>query len=423
MRKLRISAHPFHRPSKFRSSSFQPNLSNDFISNDHLDGSYYLNPENFEEIHQNIKLRQLTQLDQLITSCNKDSLKIKQVLSENIARLPNKLSPTWEESVAKDEELLKELPPKCDQMVNFKVKTAEKLLKGNKLLVVGAQNGLSHTSSDRCYVMTGDLVRLEKALLSWTKDQLVQKFNFIPVVVPNLVYDQVICSCGFEPHGQRTQVYSLRGNGNTSRQVCLSGTSEIPLVALHLGQLLENEDDFPRRLCAISRCYRAEVSSRPGLYRVHYFNKVEMVAITRKGESAQVLEEFVNIQRYLFSQLGIKYRVRDMPPYDLGLPAYRKFDIEAYFPTSKIWGEISSASDCTDYQSRRFNVKYRHFDPDGEELVRDEFVSTVNGTACATPRILLPLVEGNQEEGGRIRIPEILRERMNGQTYLNKGDL
>lgn len=403
-------------------SKVLPNFSNDIISNEHLDESYYFNSKNFDEIHENIKRRQLSDLDQLLTSCKKNVKKIEQVLRENIVRLPNQLSPTWQLSLAADEELLKEhnSAPEPGQNLNFRPKTAQKLLKGNKLLVAGREYSLSHTSSNRCFVMEGDLARLEKALLSWTKDQLVQKFNFIPIVVPNLVYDPVIRACGFEPLGQRTQVFTLKGS-SSSRQVCLSGTSEIPLVALHLGQLIEN-GDLPKKLCAVSRCYRAELGSgSSGLYRVNYFNKVEMVAITRKGESAQVLEEIVDIQRYLFSQLGLKFRVRDMPPHDLGLPAHRKFDIEAYFPSSKIWGEISSASDCTDYQSRRFNIKYRHFDPDGEELVRDEFVSSVNGTACASPRILLPLVEENQTEGGRIRIPEVLRDRMNGQTYLNKG--
>lgn len=423
-RSIQLAYGTLQQRCKLCSSTVLPNLlSNDFISNDHLDEQYYLNESNFEEIHQNIKLRQLTELDELLTSCNNNKNKMKEILEKNITRLPNKLNSSWKDSVEIKEKLLKEDGrPQGEESIEsrmFKPKTAQKLFKANKLLVAGTEHSLSHASSNQCYAMTGDLVRLEKVLLSWTKDQLVQKFNFIPVVVPNLLYDQVIRACGFEPHGQRTQVYTLKGS-NTSRQVCLSGTSEIPLVALNMGQLMDGQS-LPKRLCAVSRCYRAEVAGS-GLYRVHYFNKVEMVAITGKDESASVLEEFVDIQRQLFSQLGLKYRVRDMPPHDLGLPAFRKFDIEAYFPVSKIWGEISSASNCTDYQSRRFNIQYRHFDPDGEELVRDEYVHTVNGTACASPRILLPLVEGNQEEVGRIRIPEILRERMDGQTYLNKRD-
>lgn len=413
-----------HRQCKRCISTVLPNLtSEDFITNGFPNYDYYLDPANFEEIHENIKLRHLTQLDQLLNSCDKNVSKMKQVLEQNVTRLPNRLSNTWKESLAADEKLLKQTSPatQFDKEVNFRPKTAQKLLKSNQLVVSGTEYSLSHASSNQCYAVTADLVRLEKTLFSWVMDQLVQKFKFIPVVVPNLVYDQVIRACGFEPHGQRTQVYTLKGN-NTSRQVCLSGTSEVPLVALHLGQLLQDQELLPRKLCAVSRCYRAEVAGS-GLYRVHYFNKVEMVAVTRKDDSGQILDEFVDIQRYLFSQLGLQYRVRDMPPHDLGLPAYRKFDIEAYFPTSKIWGEISSASNCTDYQSRRFNVKYRSFDPASEELVRDDFVHTVNGTACASPRILLPLVEGNQEEGGRIRVPKILQSRMNGQTYLNKGGI
>lgn len=403
---------------KCHSKTF-PSFGSDFITNEHLDESYYLNPVNFEEIHQSIKLRGLDELDSQLTQCNKDVQRMKSVLSSNLSKLPNKLWPTFNEAIESNSKLSKVAD--LGEM-DLRVESGEKVLRRKRILYSGTDYGMSHTSSNGCYAVTGDLARLERALVTWTKEELVEKFDFIPVIVPNMVYDSVIRACGFEPDGDRTQVYRLTGT-NPTRSVCLSGTSEVPLVGMHSGEVIE-EKKLPRRLCATSRCYRAEVAGS-GLYRVHYFTKVEMVAICAPSDSSAILDEFVHIQKHLFSQLGLHYRLRDMPPADLGLPAARKFDIEAAFPASRIWGEISSASNCTDYQSRRFNIQFRKIDPDGavsgDDLVKDGFVHTVNGTACATPRILLPIVEMNQEEGGRIRIPQVLRDRMGGQIYLDKN--
>jgi seryl-tRNA synthetase len=271
--------------------------------------------------------------------------------------------------------------------------------------------------------------------------QLVRKFNFTPVIVPNLVYEDIVQGCGFNTRSKRSQVYTIDGRNDVNwnamtaaerdaktNSVCLTGTAEIPLVGLHLGKRFdadseEKSEQLPKRYCALGRSYRAESSTvETGMYRRHYFSKVEMVALTRQEDAEATLLEFVEIQKYLYTQLGLHFKVLDMPPHELGLPAHRKFDMEAHFAGRGIWGEISSASDCTDYQSRRFNIKYRYLAPDykSNEPFKELFVSTVNGTAVSSPRILLPLIEGNQDAKGRIRIPEVLRDEMNGQEFLNK---
>lgn len=295
----------------------------------------------------------------------------------------------------------------------------------------------------------------------WTMRQLVKHHSFAPVMVPNLVYDDIVKSCGFDPHGERTQVYSIRGNfgqrdlprmgtcdkssdikdhgGNKSqvrrggRSICLSGTSEIPLVSLHIGKTFDPdsdrvEDHLPKKYCALSRCYRAETGNvEKGLYRVHYFNKVEMVALTRSGESEEMMESFVKIQESLFTSLGLEYRRVQIPKEDLGPAAKTKVDLEALFPSRGSYGEISSASDCVDNQCSNLNIRYRrlvtqqelvNLRPEDQEPFVTQFAHSVNATAAATPRLLLPIIESHQDPDGRIRIPTVLQPLMDGQMFI-----
>lgn len=319
---------------------------------------------------------------------------------------------------------------------------AERLLKMHGLVKM-QDSTLPHVGGERCYVLLGDAARLERALISWTLARLINDFNFTPVVVPTLIYDDIISACGFDPHGERTQVFSVDGFGGSRqekdtkdndqrwslRDVCLAGTSEIPLVSLHIGKTFDVDSEapiehLPKRYCAVSRCYRAEVSrSEKGLYRLHYFSKVEMVALVRPEDSAKTLDEFVSIQQSLFSDLGLKYQTREMPKEDLSPVAVKKFDVEALFPTRQSYGEISSASNCSSNQCKSLNISFRRLkrdDEPGESPFIQDYVHSVNGTACASPRILLPLIETHQTPERRIRVPDVLVPAMNGQEYLSK---
>lgn len=320
---------------------------------------------------------------------------------------------------------------------------AEKLLQQHGLLKMSSNNALSHVGGHRCYTLLGDAARLEKALVNWTIKKLVKDYNFTPVVVPTLVYDDIVSSCGFDPHGKRTQVYSIDGlstegsspRTSKGRSICLAGTSEIPLVGLHLGKRFDVDSDedcesLPKKYTAMSRCYRAETSNiEKGMYRLHYFTKVEMVSLCMPSDSEAILQEFVSIQETLFKLLGLEYRVVDMPPEELGPAAVKKYDVEAWFPGRQVFGEISSASNCCERQTCKLNIRLRrirdHEDTkdDPEDPFVEEYVHSVNGTACASPRILLPLIETYQTSDGKIAIPSVLQPEMDGQKFLNKFSL
>lgn len=216
--------------------------------------------------------------------------------------------------------------------------------------------------------------------------------------VPDILPAEVINACGMQTEGERNQVYKL-----IPSNLCLSGTSEMALAGYFAGTKLTRKD-LPVKVAAVSRCFRAETSGlteEKGIYRVHQFTKVEMFSVCHSSQSESMLDEFKNIEINLFKKLGLHFKLLDMPPHELGAPAYRKYDIEAWMAGRKMWGEISSCSNCTDYQSRRLNI-----------MVDDEFAHTVNGTACAVPRMLIAIIETFQKEDGTIPIPKELRPFM-----------
>lgn len=325
--------------------------------------------------------------------------------------------------------------------VSFKRKFMEHLTQEHKLLSIPtvAPRNVAHVGGDRSYVILSSLAKLERALSKWAMNELISKHKFAPMVVPNIVYDNIIERCGFPTKSLRSQVYKISGNdvdsildGSSPRadndnrtHSCLAGTSEFTLASIHIGDSIPSYD-LPKRYCALSRCYRAEtssVSSEWGVYRVHYFNKVEMVGLTMPGKSAEMHEEFLQIQRDLFSQLGLHFQILDMPEDDLGLSAKKKYDIEAWMDGRQRYGEVSSTSNCEDYQSSRLNIKYSQMvENDGQLQVDEGYLHTVNGTACSSMRTLIALVEQHQREDGRIDIPKVLVPYMNGITCLPTSD-
>lgn len=175
------------------------------------------------------------------------------------------------------------------------------------------------------------------------------------------------------------------------------------------------QQDLPLKLAAVSRCFRAETGSAKeegGLYRVHQFTKVEMFVVTegKHEDSEAALESIVQLERELFSSLGLAYRVLAMCPEELGDPAYKKYDIEAWLPgrLEGYWGEISSCSNCTDYQARRLGITSSS----------GNFCHTVNGTACAVPRMVISLCEQFQTVGGAVEVPVVLRPYLRGHHLL-----
>ncbi|PON70040.1 Serine-tRNA ligase, type [Trema orientale] len=276
----------------------------------------------------------------------------------------------------------------------------------------------SEVSGSKFYYLKNEAVMLEMALINWTLSQ-VMKSGFTPLTTPELVRSSVVEKCGFQPRGENTQVYSIEGGDQ-----CLIGTAEIPVGGIHMDSIL-SESLLPLKYVAFSHCFRTEAgaagAATRGLYRVHQFSKVEMFIICQPNESESYLEELIKIEEDLFSSLGLHYKTLDMASGDLGAPAYRKYDIEAWMPGLERFGEISSASNCTDYQSRRLGVRYRPSESSGttpkkgkSNLAPPQFVHTLNATACAVPRMLVCLLENYQQEDGSVIIPEPLRPFMGG---------
>ncbi|XP_077980569.1 serine--tRNA ligase, mitochondrial-like [Glandiceps talaboti] len=337
----------------------------------------------------------------------KDELNKK--LSDAMLLLPNTMHPDvpiGDESKANVIELIGNKP--C-----FDFKPKNHVTISENLDIFRGRN-LGHFTGHRSYYLIGAGVELEQALIRFTFDRILKK-GFQCISVPDIVHPLIFEGCGMRTSGLRTQVYHL--DSSCHGDYCLTGTSEVSIAGYYVNQKLRNHE-LPQRLAAISRCYRAETAHTAearGLYRVHQFTKVEMFGVTAdKNQSDEMHQEFLSIEKELYTELGLYFRVLDMPSEELGLPAYRKFDIEAWMPGRDSWGEISSTSNCTDYQSRRLNIKYC------DESGGEHYVNTVNGTACAVPRMIIAILETYQQEDGSVRIPAALQPYMKGQQLISK---
>ncbi|EDO64479.2 AGAP000991-PA [Anopheles gambiae str. PEST] len=383
-----------------------------------FDTDYLLNPANRQAIEANIQHRKGIGDIQLVQRINEQLCAAPQSESERgtlqaqldaeLAKLPNRTHPavvgyrTEPRIIERYNEHAKRTDRKYFQFGDI-----------CKRMNLYRMENLGNFTGHRSYYLTDELAELEHALICYAVDSLRQR-NFQLVTVPDVLPGRIIESCGMSVHGERNQVYKLHGRDGRE-PLCLSGTSEMALAGYLAGRVLP-ADRLPQKLMAVSRCYRAETSAlqeEKGIYRVHQFTKVEMFAVCQPGQSATVLEEFRAIEVQLFDQLGLHFLLLDMPPCELGAPAYRKYDIEAWMPGRAMYGEISSCSDCTDYQARRLGIRVRT----GQE---ETFAHTVNGTACAIPRMLIALLENFQNEDYTITVPEVLRRYMGGKQLLRR---
>jgi seryl-tRNA synthetase len=264
--------------------------------------------------------------------------------------------------------------------------------------------GGARTTGAGFYFLKNDLVLLDLALQQYAIRKLMHH-GFTPTITPDLAHDDVLQGIGFMPRGPETQVYSIENS-----PLSLIGTAEITLGGLYKDQIVER-DQLPIRLCGISHCFRTEAGAAGratrGLYRVHQFTKVEMFVFCLPETSDALHEELCQIECEIFDELEIPFRVVDTATGDLGGPAYRKFDLEAWMPgrgDGGQWGEVTSTSNCTDYQSRRLNVRYKN---PGEKGTK--FVHTLNGTAIALSRALIAIIENHQKRDRTVAIPHALR--------------
>ena len=293
--------------------------------------------------------------------------------------------------------------------------------------------GAATTSGWGWYYLKNEAALLEQALVQYALS-IALKNGFTMVSPPSMVYSHIAAACGFRPrdqHGEQ-QVYTIQQSqkhqGTGKPDLSLAGTAEIPFASLKANSTME-ETDLPLRVVGSSRCYRAEAGARgletKGLYRVHEFTKVEMFGWTLPGAEEELFDSMIEIQKEICQSLGLHCRILEMPTEDLGAGAARKQDIEAYFPSRREkdggWGEVTSASICTDYQTRRLATHVRRDASKSFSQGKTEFPSTVNGTAVAIPRIIAALLEnGWMEKESAVAVPEVLWPWMHGCQVIKK---
>ncbi|XP_037082927.1 serine--tRNA ligase, mitochondrial-like [Pollicipes pollicipes] len=374
-----------------------------------LDWDYLLDPANADQIDADVQRRKgvgnvwlVQELHaQYSAAAAAERLPVLRRLVAEALRLPNRTRP----SPDSDE---MEVARKVGQKPSFDFPVKDFRHRAQKLNMFRMDN-LGLLTGSRTYYLKHELAELEAALVRHALSTLTGA-GFRLVSVPDLLHSSYLEACGVPVHGDRTMVYSL--DERLHGDVCLSGTAEMALASLLAGRRLP-PSRLPLRLAAVSRCFRPEVSNleaESGLYRVHQFTKVEMFGVCDGDLSASeaLLQEFVDLQQRIFTALGLHIIIYDMPPHELGAAAYRKYDAEAWMPGRGLYGEVSSASNCTDYQSRRLRV----LDEAGRPL------HTVNGTACAVPRTLLALLETHQRRDGSVAVPTPLRPLLGGLELL-----
>ncbi|MCF7945244.1 MAG: serine--tRNA ligase [Spirochaetia bacterium] len=349
------------------------------------------------------------QLKQSISQTEELLKNAEQEFFSNSARIPNYAHP--EAPVGKEDKDNLELK-RWGTPKKFDFTPKDHIELGNLLDLIDFETA-SRVTGTKFYYLKNDAVLLELALERFALQKL-QEHGFTPTITPDLAKQSIASGIGFNPRGEESNIYNVEDT-----DLCLVGTAEITLGGYYANQIIE-ADQLPVKLAGLSHCFRKEAGAAgqysKGLYRVHQFSKVEMFVICSEEESDKLHEELLAIEEEIFQSLEIPYRVVDTCTGDLGAPAYRKFDLEAWMPgrgESGDWGEVTSTSNCTDYQSRSLSIRYKK---SGEK----HFVHMLNGTAIAVSRALVALLENNQREDGSIAIPKVLQPFIGKETIKKK---
>ena len=337
-----------------------------------------------------------------IAQAQKELEEKEQLLDEAARKIPNMANP--EVPIGKvDTENLEVKKVGTPRKFDFKPKDHVQL--GEALGLIDFDRG-TKVSGPKFYYLKNEAVFLEQALIMYALN-ILRKHNFTTFITPDVAKQEILQGIGFNPRGHESNVYCIEDEGT-----CLVATAEITLGGYHSGEILD-KSKLPLFYCGLSHCFRREAGAAghfsKGLYRVHQFDKVEMFVYSLPEESDKIHEQLRLIEEEIFTGLGIPFRVVDTCTGDLGAPAYRKWDLEAWMPgradeehPEGDWGEVTSTSNCTDYQARRLNVKYR--DDDG----KNKYVHMLNGTAIAVGRAMLAILENYQNADGSVTIPPAL---------------
>ena len=364
-----------------------------------VDSLRHLQNVTSKEIQKNPKDRDvlISRIREIVPRLRELEEELKRVedsLNGLILTLPN----LPHESVPEGKDESDNIPIKyCGSIPQFDFTPKDHLELGESLDLIDIKRA-GKVSGSRFYYLKRELVILEYALIRFVTDLLMEK-GFVPVIPPVLVREDILYGLGYLPELE-DQMYKIPLD-----ELRLAGTSEHTVVPMFKDEILDIKD-LPQRFISFSSCFRREAGSAGkdtrGILRVHQFDKLEMVSFTLPTKSWEEHEFLLSIEEEIMSRLNIPYRVVLICAGDLGFPASKKYDIEAWLPGQNRYRETHSCSNCTDFQARRLNIRYR--DEDGN--VR--YVHILNGTALAIGRAIIAIMENYQNKDGSIRIPDVL---------------
>jgi len=315
-------------------------------------------------------------------------------------RIPNMTHPA--SPIGRDDHDNKEIERNAVAIPKFDFAPRDHVALGELHGIIDTEGG-SKVAGPGFYFLKGDGALLELALQNFAVNFLAQR-GYVPHITPDIARDSILLGTGFVPRGNETNTYHIEDT-----DLSLIATAEITLCGLYQDTILDAAQ-LPIRIAGVSHCFRTERAAgraTRGLYRVHQFTKVEMVVIAPPEQSEALHQELLTNERDIFNALEIPYRVLDICTGDLGAAAYRKYDLEAWMPArgqGGEFGEITSTSNCTEFQARRLNIRYRT-EPKGKPL----YVHTLNGTAIALGRAMIAILENNQQADGSVVVPKALR--------------
>mgnify|MGYP000715229957 CR=1 FL=1 len=264
----------------------------------------------------------------------------------------------------------------------------------------------TRTSGSRFYILKSRGARLWQACVGLIS-RLAAEEGFELTMVPHMVSDRVAAGTGYLPRGEERQIYRVEGE-----DLNLIATSELPLTGMHMDQVIDLAQ--PQLYAGLSSCYRMEAGTygkfAKGLYRVHQFEKLELYAYTQPEQSEAMLKKILALEEKICQTLEIPYRILRIAAGDMSAPAYQKYDLEYWSPSDETWRELTSCSNCTDYQARRLNIRYRAADGSLQNP------HTLNGTAITSTRTLIALIENFQTADGNVRLPAALQPFYGGET-------
>jgi seryl-tRNA synthetase len=320
---------------------------------------------------------------------------VDRQLGEVALTLPNLPDPDAPEGTTEEDAVLVR---EVGRRTEFDFEPRDHLEIGTGLGLIDIESA-ARLSGSRFAYLKGDLVMVELALVRFAIE-LARAEGHEPVVPPVLVREEALEGTGFLP-GDRDQIYEIPRD-----ELFLAGTSEVALAGLHADQILDAAD-LPRRYCGFSTCFRREAGAAGrdtrGIFRVHQFDKVEMFSFVEPSRSGDEHERLLAIEERILTELEIPYRVVNVATGDLGAPAAKKYDCEAWIPSQGRYRELTSCSNTTDYQARRLGCRYRAADGEAPQVVH-----TLNGTAVAVGRTIIALIENRQERDGGFTLPKTL---------------